>query len=142
MAAATHVSDAAQIEQFTQAHMIIARYYKVVIFHSRALGYCFSPPSAAIVHSPVPPVSMIRGFPGLHRPEAQLYTHMPSKEVFTTGTSTGGYSASMVRHSAENLEVWLQILTQIHDGSDIATSVAVIGRGPDSDNILVFEMVL
>lgn len=48
----------------------------------------------------------------------------------------------MVRNSREDLELRLEILTEIHDRSNIAAAVTVVGGGPDRHDILVFEMVL
>ena len=48
----------------------------------------------------------------------------------------------MIRHSAKYLEIGLEILAQVHDGSDIATAVTVIRCRPDSDDVLVFEVIL
>lgn len=48
----------------------------------------------------------------------------------------------MVRHSAEDLELGFEVFSQIHDGGNIAAAVAVVRRGPDGDDIFVFEVVL
>lgn len=48
----------------------------------------------------------------------------------------------MVRYGAEDLEARLQVLFQVHNGSDIAAAVAVVGSGPYRHDILVLEMVL
>lgn len=48
----------------------------------------------------------------------------------------------MVGHGAEDLERRLQVLSKVHDGSDVAAAVAVVGGGPDGDDIFVFEVVL
>jgi len=48
----------------------------------------------------------------------------------------------MIRHRREDLELWLQVLAQVHNGRNVSAAVAVVGRRPDSDDILVFEMVL
>jgi hypothetical protein len=48
----------------------------------------------------------------------------------------------VVRHSTEDLELLLEVLAKVHDGSDVSAAVAVIGCGPDGDDVLVFEVVL
>ena len=48
----------------------------------------------------------------------------------------------MIRHSTEDSKVGLKILAQRHDTRHITTSVAVVRRRPDGDDILIFEMVL
>ena len=48
----------------------------------------------------------------------------------------------MVRHSREDLEIWLQILAQSHNRSYISASVAVVWSRPNSNYILGGEMVL
>jgi len=48
----------------------------------------------------------------------------------------------VIGHRAENLEIWLEILAEGHDGRDVAAAVAVVGRGPDGDNFLGLEVVL
>ena len=47
----------------------------------------------------------------------------------------------MIRHGTKNLEIRLQILSQRHDGSDIAAAVAVVRRGPDGHDVLGGEVV-
>lgn len=68
--------------------------------------------------------------------------HTMLQEVFTPASSALGHRPTVIGHGAEDLERGLQVLFQIHDGSDVAAAVAVVGRGPDRDNILVFEVVL
>ena len=48
----------------------------------------------------------------------------------------------MIRHSAEYLKIRLQILAQIHYRCDIATTVTIVGCGPNGDDVFVFEVVL
>jgi hypothetical protein len=40
------------------------------------------------------------------------------------------------------LEFRLQILAQVHDRRDVSAAVAVVGRGPDGDDVFVLEVVL
>lgn len=47
----------------------------------------------------------------------------------------------MIRHSGEDLELWLEIFAEIHNGRDVAAAVTVVGCGPHRDDILVFEVV-
>ena len=48
----------------------------------------------------------------------------------------------MIGNSTEDLEFWLEVLAQVHDGSDVSAAVAVVRSGPDGDDVLVLEMVL
>lgn len=48
----------------------------------------------------------------------------------------------MVWHGRKDLEFGLEILAQVHDGRDVTTTVTVVGGRPDSDNVLVLEVVL
>lgn len=50
--------------------------------------------------------------------------------------------AVSLRHGREDCELWLQILTKVHDRGDVAATVAVIGSAPDGDDGFVFEMPL
>lgn len=98
-------------------------------------------PSVIAMQSTMPPMSPIM----LYKVSCSKhpdYVRMLLQEVFTSGASPCRHSPSMVGHRAENLEVGLQILAEVHDGCDVAAAVTVIGRGPDSHNVLVFEMIL
>lgn len=64
------------------------------------------------------------------------------QEVFTSASSALGHRPTVVGHGAEDLERRLQVLSKVHDGSDVAAAVAVVGGGPDGDDIFVFEVVL
>jgi len=48
----------------------------------------------------------------------------------------------VIRHGAEDGKVRLQILAQCHDTRHVTTSVAVVWRRPDGDDVLVLEVVL
>ena len=48
----------------------------------------------------------------------------------------------MIGYGAEDLEFLLEVFAEVHDGSDVATAVAVVGSGPYGDDVLVLEMVL
>jgi hypothetical protein len=48
----------------------------------------------------------------------------------------------VVGHGGEDLELRLQVLTEIHNGRDVSAAVAVVGRGPDGDDVFVLEVVL
>jgi len=47
----------------------------------------------------------------------------------------------MIRHSAEDFEIRLQVLTERHDGRHVTAAVAVVGRRPDGDDFLRLEVV-
>lgn len=48
----------------------------------------------------------------------------------------------MIRHRAEDSKIRLEVLAQGHDRSYVATSITVVRRGPDGNDVLIFEMVL
>jgi hypothetical protein len=64
------------------------------------------------------------------------------KEVFTATTPPLRHRSAVIWNSAENLEARLEIFFQVHDGCDIAATVAVVRSRPYGDNIFVFEVVL
>jgi len=73
-----------------------------------------------------------------------LYTahrSMRSQEVFSRTSPSCRYSATMIRHSAEDLKIRLEILADRHDTRDVAASVAVVGCRPDCDDVLGGEVV-
>ncbi|KAJ8106556.1 hypothetical protein OPT61_g9452 [Boeremia exigua] len=64
------------------------------------------------------------------------------QKILAAAASAGGHSAAVVRDGAEDLELLLEVLGQVHDGGDVAAAVAVVGGGPDGDDVLVLEVVL
>jgi hypothetical protein len=64
------------------------------------------------------------------------------QEVLAPRAPTSGYSSLVIRYSTEDLEVRLEILAQVHYGSDVATAVAVVWCRPDGDDVFVFEVIL
>lgn len=48
----------------------------------------------------------------------------------------------LLRDSAEDAELRVQVRTDVHDGGYVATTVAVIWGGPNSNNGLLGEVVL
>jgi hypothetical protein len=64
------------------------------------------------------------------------------QEVFSCTTASGWDSALVFWNGAEDAELWVQILTDVHDGSNITAAVAVIGCGPDGNNGLLGEVIL
>ena len=49
------------------------------------------------------------------------------QEVLARASPACWNCTPVVGHRAENLEVWLQILAERHDGGDVAAAVAVVG---------------
>ena len=49
------------------------------------------------------------------------------KEIIIPTPSRRRYSAHVVRYSGENVELGLKILAHVHNGSNIATAIAVVG---------------
>lgn len=64
------------------------------------------------------------------------------QEVLSPALSTGRDCTTVIGDSAEDLEVGLQVLAKSHDTGDVAAAVAVVGSGPDGDNVLRGEVVL
>ena len=64
------------------------------------------------------------------------------QEILSSAAAPGWHGAAVVGHGAEDLELLLQVLAQIHNRGDVAAAVAVVGRGPDCDDVLVLEVVL
>jgi len=64
------------------------------------------------------------------------------QEVLSCTTTTGWDSALVFWNGAEDAELWVQILADVHDRSNITAAVAVIGCGPDGNNGLLGEVIL
>ena len=47
-----------------------------------------------------------------------------------------------LRNGRKYVKFWFQVLSEVHDGGDIAAAVAVIGSAPDGDDGLVFKVPL
>lgn len=45
-------------------------------------------------------------------------------------------------NGGEDCEFRLEVLSEVHDGGDVAAAVAVVGCAPDGDDGLVFKMPL
>jgi hypothetical protein len=50
------------------------------------------------------------------------------QEVLARASPACWNCTSVIGNRAENLEVWLEILTECHDGRHVAAAVAVVGR--------------
>lgn len=74
-------------------------------------------------------------------PAARSTAHALQK-VLSSAAASSWDGTAVVGHGTEDLELLLEVLSKVHDGSDVATAVAVVGCGPDGDDILVFEVVL
>ena len=64
------------------------------------------------------------------------------QKVLAPRTPTRRYGSFVVGHGAEDLEIGLQILAEVHDGSDVAAAVTVIWCRPNGNDVFVFEVVL
>jgi hypothetical protein len=64
------------------------------------------------------------------------------QEILSPAATPGWHGAAVVGHGAEDLELLLQVLAQIHNRGDVAAAVAVVGRGPYCDDVFVLEVVL
>jgi hypothetical protein len=47
----------------------------------------------------------------------------------------------VIWYSGEDLKLWLEVLAQVHNGSNVSAAVAVVGRRPDGNDILVLEVI-
>ena len=65
-----------------------------------------------------------------------------SKEIFTGVTSSCRDSTLIFRDGRKDAELWVKILSNIHDRSDVTAAIAVIRSRPDSDNRLLREVIL
>lgn len=64
------------------------------------------------------------------------------QKVLSPAASASGDGAAVVGDGAEDLEFLLEVLAEVHDGGDVAAAIAVVGCGPDGDDVFVFEVVL
>ena len=64
------------------------------------------------------------------------------QKVLSPATTPSRHRTAMVGYGAENLEFLLEVLAQVHDGRDVAAAVAVVGSGPNGNDVFVFEVVL
>ena len=48
----------------------------------------------------------------------------------------------MLRDGTKDLELWLQVFAQIHDGCHITTAVAIVRCRPHRNDILILEVIL
>nr|POE72001.1 hypothetical protein CFP56_11877 [Quercus suber] len=62
------------------------------------------------------------------------------EEILATTSPAGRYGAPVIRDRAEDLEVRVEVLTQGHDGGNVATSITVVRGAPDGDDILGGEV--
>ena len=65
-----------------------------------------------------------------------------SQEVFSSPASGCRNVTLVLRNGREDGEFGVEVFAQVHDGGDITAAVAIIGRAPDRDDRLVFEMPL
>lgn len=82
---------------------------------------------------------------GLLRPCSDArkeYSLRSSQEVLASATSTGWNCTLILWNSAEYAELWVQILTDVHDGCNITTAIAVIWSRPNGNNGLLGEVIL
>lgn len=98
---------------------------------SSSQGYSFKSP---LLHHIVrmhilthPPVSSCTSdlFPFPY-PQANTTTRC-LQEVLSATSPPSWDSTLMIRNSTEDLEFWLEVLAQVHDGSDVSAAVAVVG---------------
>lgn len=64
------------------------------------------------------------------------------QEIVASSTASSRNGALVFWNGAKDAELWVQILTNIHNRSNITASIAVIWCGPNSDDGLLREVVL
>ncbi len=64
------------------------------------------------------------------------------QEVLSSTSAASWNSTLILRDSREDAELGNEVFTNVHDGSNIATAVAVVRCGPNRDNSLLREMIL
>lgn len=64
------------------------------------------------------------------------------QEILPTCPSPGWHCTFVVRYGTEYCELRLKILSDIHNRSNVSTSVTVIWSRPDCYDILVLEVIL
>mmetsp|Transcript_2693 Transcript_2693/g.4548 ORF Transcript_2693/g.4548 Transcript_2693/m.4548 type:complete len:300 (-) Transcript_2693:74-973(-) len=64
-----------------------------------------------------------------------------SQEIGDEGL-VGDGPGGLVSQGVEDVERLVQLLVHVEDGGDVSASVAVVGRGPDGNQVLVSEPVL
>lgn len=65
-----------------------------------------------------------------------------SQEVVARAPAASRYVPLVIGHGGEDTELGVQVCVDCHDGSHVATSVAVVGRRPNCYNRLLREVVL
>lgn len=65
-----------------------------------------------------------------------------SQEVVARAPTASRHVPLVIGHGGEDTELGIQVCVDCHNGSHIATSVAVVGRRPDCHNGLLREVVL
>ena len=63
---------------------------------------------------------------------------LSSQEVWNKGL-VGDGPGCLVSQSIEGLKRVLQLVVDVEEGGDVATSVAIVGRGPNRHEVLVLE---
>jgi len=58
----------------------------------------------------------------------------PSQEVVARAATIWGYMSLFFGDRREDAKLGVQILVDSHDGSDISTSVTIVGSRPNSNN--------
>ena len=102
-------------------------------FHSgrsSSQGYSFKSPLLhhivrMHIHTSARLVVHQRHFPFPY-PQANTTTRC-LQEVLSATSPPSWDSTLVIRNSAEDLEFWLEVLAQVHDGSDVSAAVAVVG---------------
>lgn len=72
----------------------------------------------------------------------KVASSIQSKEILAASTSACRNRSPLVRHSAEDGKLGVELLVKIHDGRNIAAAVTVVWRRPDRHDILVLEVIL
>jgi hypothetical protein len=63
------------------------------------------------------------------------------QKVLSSRAPACWYCPAIIWYSAKDGEFGLEVFFQAHNGSDVATAIAVVRRRPDCYHILIFEVV-
>lgn len=64
------------------------------------------------------------------------------EEVLSATTGGRRNSTLIVGNGGEDCKFRIHVLTHVHNGRDVTTAIAVVGRRPDRNNIFGLEVVL
>lgn len=64
------------------------------------------------------------------------------QEIVARATTAGRHMSLIIRHGRKDAEPGIELLVYSHDRRDVAAPIAVVWRGPDSDDGFLWEVEL